>query len=79
VYDGVETGVSCTVRHVLAQAYAEVESRFDFLSPRNVRDANGKRPADPEYDGRTVHVPPAKLGTMSGKLRLYGLCTHDVC
>ena len=64
-------------RHVYAQAYAEVESRFDFLNPRNVRDANGKRPADPEYDGRTVHVPPAKLSTMSGKPRRYGPHEHN--
>jgi len=71
--------VSCTSGIFHAQAYAEVESRFDFLNPRNVRDAKGKRPADPEYDGRTVHVPPAKLGTMSGKLRAYGLRTHHLC
>ena len=31
--------------------------KFDFAFPENLRDAQGRRPSDPEYDCRTVLVP----------------------
>jgi hypothetical protein len=42
-----------------------VDVKFDFALPENVRDAAGRRPEDPEYDGRTVLVPQEQYLKMS--------------
>uniref|UniRef100_A0A0K0EKX1 DNA mismatch repair protein n=2 Tax=Strongyloides stercoralis TaxID=6248 RepID=A0A0K0EKX1_STRER len=34
-----------------------VHLTFDFLKPDKIKDANGRRPDDPEYDGKTLYVP----------------------
>uniref|UniRef100_A0A0N4ZMM9 DNA mismatch repair protein n=1 Tax=Parastrongyloides trichosuri TaxID=131310 RepID=A0A0N4ZMM9_PARTI len=31
---------------------------FKFLKPENIKDINGRRPDDPEYDCKTLYVPP---------------------
>uniref|UniRef100_A0A7E4W282 MUTSd domain-containing protein n=1 Tax=Panagrellus redivivus TaxID=6233 RepID=A0A7E4W282_PANRE len=31
---------------------------FDFLKPEKIRDANKRRPDDPDYDPKTLYVPP---------------------
>ena len=46
----------------------DVEARYNFLSSQQIRDAGGKRPLDPDYDARTVHIPPERLSQMSGAL-----------
>ena len=35
----------------------ENEQCFDFLKPENVRDKEGNRPGDADYDKRTIKVP----------------------
>uniref|UniRef100_A0A0K0G0Z6 DNA mismatch repair protein n=1 Tax=Strongyloides venezuelensis TaxID=75913 RepID=A0A0K0G0Z6_STRVS len=34
-----------------------VHLNFDFLKPENIRDINGRRPDDPDYDKKTLYVP----------------------
>ncbi|CEF66240.1 Probable DNA mismatch repair protein Msh6 [Strongyloides ratti] len=34
-----------------------VHLTFDFLKPEKIKDINGRRPDDPEYDGKTLYVP----------------------
>lgn len=31
--------------------------KLPFLLPENIRDAQGRRPDDPEYDPRTLFIP----------------------
>lgn len=51
-----------------------MEARYSFLTSKLITDAAGKRPADPDYDARTVHVPSERLSQMSGALpELWGL------
>ena len=42
-----------------------VDIKFDFAQPEHVRDAAGRRPDEPEYDGRTVLVPQEQYLKMS--------------
>jgi DNA mismatch repair protein MSH6 len=34
---------------------------YDFLQPGNIRDAQKRRPDDPEYDPKTLFVPESFL------------------
>ncbi|XP_034940997.1 probable DNA mismatch repair protein Msh6 [Chelonus insularis] len=43
--------------------------KFDFLKPENIRDANKRRPDDPEYNPRTLYVPPDFLNTQTPAIR----------
>ncbi|KAL7588981.1 hypothetical protein Lser_V15G41353 [Lactuca serriola] len=40
-------------------------SKFDWLHPSRIKDANGRRPNNPLYDKRTLYIPPDVLRTMS--------------
>jgi hypothetical protein len=30
---------------------------YPHLKPENIKDANGRRPTDPNYDPKTLHIP----------------------
>jgi len=38
---------------------------FDFLKPEFIKDSSGRRPSDPNYDCKTLYVPPKFLSTQS--------------
>lgn len=40
-------------------------SKFDWLHPSRIKDANGRTPNNPLYDKRTLYIPPDVLRTMS--------------
>ena len=44
----------------------EIATRFSWLTDAKVRDGNGRKPSHPEFDGRTVSVPPDILSKLSG-------------
>jgi hypothetical protein len=46
--------VTCDAARFVQRA----EAKFPFLSPDNIRDANRKRPMQPGYNPRTLHIPP---------------------
>ncbi|KAJ9075514.1 DNA mismatch repair protein msh6, variant 2 [Entomophthora muscae] len=52
----VKPAASATPKRVV-QEKAEADGRFSFLV--NVRDGNGHPPDDPEYDPRTLYIPPS--------------------
>lgn len=39
--------------------YAQAGETFSFLHEDNIRDGKKHRPAHPDYDPRTLHIPPA--------------------
>lgn len=45
--------------------------KFEWLDPSKIRDANGRRPSDPLYDKRTLHIPPDALKKMSASQKQY--------
>ncbi|CAL0323980.1 unnamed protein product [Lupinus luteus] len=50
---------------------AEVASRFEWLDPSRIRDANGRRPNDPLYDRTTLYIPPEVLKKMTASQKQY--------
>lgn len=46
-------------------------SKFEWLNPSHIKDANGRRPSHPQYDKRTLYIPPAALSQMSATQRQY--------
>ncbi|KAI5005350.1 hypothetical protein ZWY2020_032593 [Hordeum vulgare] len=46
-------------------------SKFEWLNPLNIRDANKRRPGDPLYDKRTLFIPPDALRKMSTSQKQY--------
>ncbi|KAI0487869.1 hypothetical protein KFK09_027692 [Dendrobium nobile] len=46
-------------------------SKFEWLNPSTIRDANGRRPSDPLYDERTLYIPPDALKKMSASQKQY--------
>uniref|UniRef100_A0A1D1YCK8 DNA mismatch repair protein Msh6-2 n=1 Tax=Anthurium amnicola TaxID=1678845 RepID=A0A1D1YCK8_9ARAE len=46
-------------------------SKFEWLNPSLIRDANGRRPGDPLYDRRTLYIPPDALAKMSASQKQY--------
>ncbi|XP_047949735.1 DNA mismatch repair protein MSH7 isoform X2 [Salvia hispanica] len=46
-------------------------SKFEWLHQSQIKDANGRKPADPLYDKRTLYVPPHALSKMSASQRQY--------
>ena len=38
---------------------------FDFLKPELIKDSSGRRPSDPDYDSKTLYVPPKFLSSQS--------------
>ncbi|KAK7291457.1 hypothetical protein RIF29_06618 [Crotalaria pallida] len=50
---------------------AEVASKFEWLDPSRIRDANGRRPTDPLYDRTTLYIPPEILKKMTASQKQY--------
>ncbi|XP_030516396.2 DNA mismatch repair protein MSH7 isoform X2 [Rhodamnia argentea] len=46
-------------------------SKFEWLDPSRIRDANRRRPDDPLYDKQTLYIPPEALSKMSATQRQY--------
>ncbi|KXS11873.1 DNA mismatch repair protein Msh6 [Gonapodya prolifera JEL478] len=47
-------------------AVEKSSSNYDFLSEDRICDADGRRPSDPDYDPRTVFVPPHLFSSKNG-------------
>ncbi|KAK9819817.1 hypothetical protein WJX72_002734 [[Myrmecia] bisecta] len=54
-----------------ASSYKEVQSRFAWLEGKKVRDAQGRTASDPNYDARTVTVPPEVFAKLSESQKQY--------
>jgi len=50
---------------------SETVSKFEWLDPSRIRDANGRRPDDPLYDKKTLYIPPDVLKKMSASQKQY--------
>ncbi|KAL2929255.1 DNA mismatch repair protein MSH7 [Bienertia sinuspersici] len=50
---------------------SEIASKFEWLHPSRIRDANGRRPSDPFYDKKTLYIPPETLKKMSASQKQY--------
>lgn len=46
-------------------------SKFEWLDPSRIRDANGRSPHDPLYDKKTLYIPPDVLRKMSASQKQY--------
>ncbi|XP_042066393.1 DNA mismatch repair protein MSH7-like isoform X1 [Salvia splendens] len=46
-------------------------SKFEWLHQSQIKDANGRKPANPLYDKRTLYIPPNALGKMSASQKQY--------
>ncbi|KAK9269014.1 hypothetical protein L1049_000782 [Liquidambar formosana] len=46
-------------------------SKFGWLDPSRIRDANGRRPGDALYDKRTLYIPPEDLKKMTASQKQY--------
>ncbi|KDP33650.1 hypothetical protein JCGZ_07221 [Jatropha curcas] len=46
-------------------------SKFEWLDPLRIRDANGRRLSDPLYDKKTLYIPPDTLKKMSASQKQY--------
>ncbi|KXZ50845.1 hypothetical protein GPECTOR_15g531 [Gonium pectorale] len=51
-------GVAASTDGDAARFADRMASRFPFLHPDAIKDAERRRPDDPEYDPRTLHIPP---------------------
>lgn len=49
----------------------EMTSKFEWLDPSRIRDANGRRPSDPLYNKRTLYIPPDAMKKMSASRKQY--------
>ncbi|KAI9128946.1 hypothetical protein K1719_000429 [Acacia pycnantha] len=49
----------------------DMASKFEWLDPSRIRDANGRKPDDPLYDRTTLLIPPGVLGKMSASQKQY--------
>lgn len=50
---------------------ADTTSKFEWLDPSKIRDANRRRPGDPLYDKKTLFIPPEALKKMSASQKQY--------
>ncbi|KAK6151778.1 hypothetical protein DH2020_014413 [Rehmannia glutinosa] len=50
---------------------SETISKFEWLHPSRIKDANGRKPGEPLYDKRTLYIPPDVLRKMSASQRQY--------
>ncbi|KAI5441851.1 hypothetical protein KIW84_011055, partial [Lathyrus oleraceus] len=48
-----------------------VVSKFEWLDPSRIRDANGRRPNDPLYDRTTLYIPPEVMKKMTASQKQY--------
>ncbi|PNY08616.1 DNA mismatch repair protein msh7-like, partial [Trifolium pratense] len=49
----------------------EVASKFEWLDPSRIRDANGRRPNDSLYDRTTLYIPPEVMKKMTASQKQY--------
>ncbi|XVE54298.1 hypothetical protein DITRI_Ditri03aG0069600 [Diplodiscus trichospermus] len=49
----------------------DISSKFEWLDPSRIKDANGRRPGDPLYDKKTLYIPPDVLKKMSASQKQY--------
>ncbi|XP_055825001.1 DNA mismatch repair protein MSH7 isoform X2 [Solanum dulcamara] len=49
----------------------EMTSKFEWLHPYQIKDANGRRPGDPLYDKQTLYIPPDAWRKMSASQKQY--------
>lgn len=50
---------------------SDTTSKFEWLDPSRIRDANRRRPGDALYDKRTLYIPPDVLNKMSASQKQY--------
>ncbi|KAK7314493.1 hypothetical protein VNO77_33018 [Canavalia gladiata] len=50
---------------------ADLASKFEWLDPSRIRDANGRRCNDPLYDRTTLYIPPEVMKKMSASQKQY--------
>ncbi|XP_050218036.1 DNA mismatch repair protein MSH7 isoform X2 [Mercurialis annua] len=50
---------------------SESTSKFEWLDPLRIRDANGRRPNDPLFDKKTLYIEPDVLKKMSASQKQY--------
>ncbi|KAG6599446.1 DNA mismatch repair protein MSH7, partial [Cucurbita argyrosperma subsp. sororia] len=50
---------------------SDATSKFEWLNPSQIRDANGRRPDHPLYDKKTLFIPPDVLKKMSASQKQY--------
>jgi DNA mismatch repair protein MSH6 len=50
---------------------------LDFLRPENIRDKERRRPADPDYNPRTLHVPDSFLNNQTPAQRQWWVLKAD--
>lgn len=50
---------------------SDTTSKFEWLDPAQIKDANGRRPGDPLYDKTTLYIPPDALKKMSASQKQY--------
>lgn len=49
----------------------EMASKFEWLDPSRIRDANGRRLNNPLYDRTTLYIPPEVLSKLSASQKQY--------
>lgn len=62
---------SGTEKKTAGKASETASSKFEWLDPSLIRDADGRRPCDALYDKRTLYIPPAVLKKMSASQKQY--------
>ncbi|KAE7998764.1 hypothetical protein FH972_003275 [Carpinus fangiana] len=50
---------------------SDTMSKFEWLDPARIKDANGRRPSDPLYDKKTLYIPHDTLKKMSASQKQY--------
>ncbi|XP_052182487.1 DNA mismatch repair protein MSH7 [Diospyros lotus] len=53
------------------EVLSDMTSKFEWLDPSRIRDANGRRPGDALYDKRTLFIPSDAVKKMSASQRQY--------
>lgn len=62
---------SRTEKKASSVASETASSKFEWLDPSLIRDADGRRPGDALYDKRTLYIPPTVLRKMSASQKQY--------
>ncbi|XXG56105.1 hypothetical protein AAC387_Pa03g3608 [Persea americana] len=60
-----------TEKKTAGKAFETASSKFEWLDPSLIRDADGRRPGDALYDKRTLYIPPTVLKKMSASQKQY--------
>ncbi|XP_024029834.1 DNA mismatch repair protein MSH7 [Morus notabilis] len=50
---------------------SDTASKFEWLDPSRIRDANGRKPDNPLFDNTTLYIPPDALKKMSASQKQY--------